>query len=158
MVKQRRIGYLKAKRLFHQRSMHSQLMDRKKTSKNLVYPFGKNSYKWAKNPQKYDMIGIDTKSYMEKTIVDGKVYTKYEHAKNFEQAKRQQREILSGFSKKATIPSSMSIKNLQKKSSVRVHIKKSKNNYKLFIRPKQNKFPFIHPVIMQKKQKKRWLL
>jgi len=53
-----RVGIKEAKRIFRKRSVRSQLLDRKKTSKHIVYPYSKNSHKWKKNPDKYDMVGV----------------------------------------------------------------------------------------------------
>jgi len=151
MGENKKVGYLQAKRLFHQRPLKSQYADRQRTSKNLVYPLSKNSYKWAKDQQRYDMAGIDTKTRQDKTIIQGKLYSKYENAPSLQQAKIQQKEILAGFSRKMIIPECYPLKQLQESSAINVQIKKKGINYGLYYHPKKNRFPFVHPVIIQKK-------
>lgn len=155
MAENKRVGYLQAKRLFHQRSLRSQYADRQHTSKNLVYPSSKNSYKWKNDQIRYDMVGIDTKTRKDKTIVQGKLYSKYENALSLQQAKLQQKEILAGFSKNIVIPEGISLKELQRSSAVNVHIKKKGGKYGLYYHTKKDRIPFIHPVIIQKHHGKK---
>ena len=154
-MRKNRIGILEAKKIFHKRSSRSQIRDRQQTSKNLVYPRSKDSYKWKQNPTKYDMVMVDTKYVRPRIIVRGRVYTQWEIAKNLKQAKRQKKEILGSFSTKTVIPLNIKMKEIEKSSTVDVVYKKSKDNYKLFISPKKKAFPIFHPIIIQRKHRRQ---
>ena len=154
MVKDR-VGLSEAKRIFQRRSLQSQVHDRRQTSKNLVFPYSKNSYKWKQDPSKYDMMMVDTKHRRPRVIIRGKLYTHWEVARDLKQAERQKKEILGSFSTKTVIPLGMKMKEIEKTSSVNVAYKKNNNRYDLFIHPKKNMFPVFHPIIVQKNHRRQ---
>jgi len=146
----KRVGLREAKRIFRKRSLHSQIRDRATTSKQLVYPFTKDSYKWKENPNRYDMAMVDTKSKVQRKIIEGELYSPYGKASNIKQAKRVKRETLAGFSKRVSVPTGLKTKKLEKESSVKVAYKKSPKGYTIFIRPKVGRTTLVHPIVMQK--------
>ena len=149
----KRVGLKEAKRIFHKRSIHSQALDRRKTSKNLVYPYSKNSYKWKRDPSKYDMVGVDTKSTIQKKIIGNEVYIPWGKTRSKEEAVEEIRNLLGIGTNRWLIPESMSMKKLQKKSNLDVKIRKNDDEFNLFFRPKKNQFVMFHPVMMQKRRK-----
>lgn len=150
MVKKKRVGLKEAKKIFHKRSIRSQVRDRATTSKQLVYPYTKNSYKWKQNPNRYDMALVDTKSNVQRSVIEGELYAPYGKAPNVKQAKRMKKETLAGFSKRISIPKNLKIGELEQESSVKVRYKKKGKGYTIYIRPKTGKTSIVHPIVMQK--------
>jgi len=145
--KKKRVGLREAKRTFHKRSLRSQVQDRRHTAKTVMFPGGKNSMKWKKNPSRYDMRFVDTKSPVQKRMIGGDVSTPFGRRKSKSEIKQLKREVLASFSKRITLPQEISTRKLSKKSSVKVRYRKTKKGYQLYISPKRGtKFALQHPI------------
>lgn len=95
----KRVGIREAKKIFHKRPLKNQLRDRQKTSKKLVNPYSKNSYKWKQNPNQYDMRGVDTKTLTPKAIKNNQVYTYFGKTNTLNKAQQIQKETLEEYAK-----------------------------------------------------------
>jgi len=151
MNKKKRVSILEAKNIFKKRTLRSRVKDRQKTSRHLVYPYSKNSWKWKQNPSKYDMHLVDTKTIVPEKIINGRIYTLTKKVKDLNKAKSIRREILASYSNNIFVPDRLNTNQLQKKSSMNVKYKKIKGGYGLYIRPKKGGVPFAHPVILEGK-------
>lgn len=151
--KKKRVGLREAKRIFHNRSLHSQIMDRSKTSKKLVSPGSKNSWKWKQNPNRYDMRFVDTKMLVKKRVIEGDVFTPFGTAKSIKQAKEFKRGLTASFMPKLFLPLKEDQRRLSKKSPAKVVYRKKNGKYQLYVAPKKGKkFVFPHAIIIEKKK------
>jgi hypothetical protein len=161
----KRIGIRKAKKIFKKRSARSRSHDLMHTSKHVVLPYTKGAELWAKNPDRYDMLGIDTKKVGQPRIIGGREMVEVKTNGISKKAKKRQaittrkraeeikREILMTFSplQYTYIKYGTSTKELEKISNVIVSIRKSKGKYRLYLKAKRGyKDIFIqHPFIIQ---------
>jgi len=154
-LKKKRVGLKEAKRIFHKRSLRSQMQDRRTTAKHLVYPGSKNSWKWKKNPNKYDMQFVDTKMLIPKRLIDDEIFIPFGRAKTKKQAEELKRGLTASFIPKVFLPLEEDIRNLSRKSPANVIYRKRKGKYQLYVTPKKDKsFLFPHAIIVEKKRKK----
>lgn len=154
-MKRKRVGIREAKKIFHKRSLRSQVHDRKHTAKNTMMPGSKNSYKWRQNPNKYDLHLVDTKMIIPKKVIDSKVFVPWGKSKTLSGIKRMERETLAGFSSSMVLPLGMKNLQLKKISSIETRYRKNikDNTYNLYIRRIKGKTSMLHPVFVQRRQK-----
>lgn len=155
MKKKKRVGLKEAKKIFHKRSLRSQISDRKQTAKKVVSPRSKDSWKWKQNPNRYDMRLVDTKMLIPKRLIGGDIFIPFGTEKTKRQAERTKRELTASFMPKVSLLLKEDIRKLSKKSPVKVVYRKRKGKYQLYVAPKKEKsFLFPHPIIVESKRKK----
>ena len=161
----KRIGYREAKKIFKKRSARSKSHDLMHTSKHVVLPYTKKAELWAKNPDRYDMLGVDTKKRGQARIIGGREMYEVKTNGISKKAKKRQvittrkkaeelkRIILMTFSplQYTYIKYGTSTRELAKISNVIVSIRKYKGKYRLYVKAKRGyKDIFIqHPFIIQ---------
>jgi hypothetical protein len=161
----KRIGIRQAKRIFKKRSARSRSHDLMHTSKHVVLPYTKRAELWAKNPERYDMLGVDTRKSGQSRIIGGREMVEVRTDGISKKAKKRQalttrkkaeelkRVILMTFSplQYTYVKYGTSTKELEKISNVIVSIRKYKGKYRLYLKAKRGyKDIFIqHPFIIQ---------
>ena len=153
----KRVGLREAKKIFHKRSLRSQVADRKKTAKRVVNHRGKDSWRWKENPNLFDIRMVDTKMKIPKKIVGEDIFIPFGSAKTQRQAKEYKRNITASFSPKLFLATGEKIEDFGKKASVKVIYRKKqgKKGYQLYVTQKKGiRFAFPHPIIVESKKKK----